>query len=659
MTEFSDDWEEALDYLIDEEELSSEMYESMMELFEDLHSAPVNINSATIEELTKIPFLSESQIEDIHAYIYFNGAMLSLGELQLIGSLDYRTRQLLRHFVYAGEAAEVRDKTTLAEVFRYGRQEIDVKTDIPLYRRDGFRYHSPQELAKYPNRQYLGSPVAHSLRYSFKWHDKLRFGLSADSDAGDPFFHRNSKGYDFYSAYMVLNNIGHLNTLAIGNIKAGFGQGLLINSGFSMGKSMLLNTLDRGLNNIKPHSSTSEYGYFRGVGSVFDIGKKSSVSVLLSNTPIDATLTSDGKISSFKTDGYHRTELEWSKKHNVRESLFLLNYSYHYDAIRIGATWLSNRLNTDIAKSKLDYQQYRPVGDRLSGMSLDYSIGRPKVRFSGECAVSNGDGFATVNSLSLKLMEKYNVRLLYRNYSHKFFSLHSSGFAEGGVTGEEGVYLGVSRSLYGLDLAGYVDFFRFPKPRYGASEASDGLDSRLELSYNLNENNEFDFSVRYKSKQQDCKSTSRLEYKKTCRMRLRWNHSEGSLFEFKTQADFVRMDFPGGPADLGFALSESFTWNPNDRFSLNLSANVFDTDSYSSAISVYEKGLRYSFNYNSIYGEGLRVSAVAKYSITDMISITAKIASSKYFDKDEISSSTQLIDSSHKEDIYLQLHYKF
>jgi hypothetical protein len=659
MSDVSDDWEEALDYLIDEEELSSEMCESQIELFEELHSAPININTATVEDLIKIPFLSESQIEDIHAYIYFNGAMLSLGELQLIGSLDYKTRELLRHFIYVGEAAVIRERTRLSEVLKYGRQEIDVKTDIPLYRRDGFRYHSAEELARYPNRSYLGSPLAHSVRYAFKWHEKLRFGLSADSDAGEPFFHRNSKGYDFYSAYLVLNDMGHLNTLAIGNIKAGFGQGLLINSGFSMGKSMSLASLDRGLNTIKPHSSTSEYGFFRGIGCTYDIGKKSSVSVLLSNTPIDATLTSDGEISSFKKDGYHRTELEWSKKHNIRESLFVLNYSYHYDGIRIGATWLKDRLDKDISKSKLAYQQYRPVGDRLSGMSVDYSIGRPKVRFSGECAFSNGDGFATINSLYLKLKEKYDVRLLYRNYSHKFFSLHSSCFAEGDVTGEEGLYLGVRRSWYSMDVDGYVDFFRFPKPRFGAGEASDGFDSGLQLSYKLNANNEFDFSVRYKSKQQDCKKTSGLEYKKTCRIRLRWNHSMGSFYEFKTQADYVRMDFQGQPTELGFALSESFTWKPQDRFSLSLSANAFDTDSYSSAISVYEKGLRYAFNYSSLYGEGLRVSTVAKYSITDMMSITAKIASSRYFDRSEIGSSTQLIDASHKEDIYLQFHYKF
>lgn len=659
MSDVPDDWEEALDYLTDDEELSSETCESLIELLEELHSSPVNINTATVEDLIKIPFLSESHIEDIHAYIYLNGAMLSLGELQLIGSLDYKTRELLRHFVYVGEAEQVKEKTAMSEVLKYGHQEIDLKTDFPLYRRDGFRYHSAEELARYPNRSYLGSPLAHSVRYGFKWHDNLRFGLSADNDAGEPFFNRNSKGYDFYSLYLVLSDMGRLKTLAIGNIKAGFGQGLLVNSGFAMGKSMSLASLDRGLNSIKPHASTSEYGFFRGIGCTYGIGKKSSVSVLLSNTPIDATLTTEGEISSFKTDGYHRTELEWSKKHNVRESMFVINYSYHYDGIRIGATWLNDRLDKDISESKFEYQKYRPVGDRLSGMSVDYSIGRPKVRFSGECAVSNGDGFATINSLYLKLMEKYDVRLLYRNYGHKYYSLHSSCFAEGDVTGEEGLYIGLSRYWYLIKADGYVDLFRFPKPRFGASEPSNGLDSGLQLSYKYNSNNELGFSVRYKAKQQDCNITSGLEYKMTCRMRLRWCYCMGLFYEFKTQADYVSTYFPGQPTELGFALSESFTWKPHDRFSLSISANVFDTDSYSSAISVYEKGLRYSFNYSSLYGEGLRLSSVAKFSITDMMYVTAKIASSKYFDKKEIGSSTQRIDASHKEDIYLQLHYKF
>ena len=66
-------------------------------MYESMHESPLNINTATREELSQLPFLTFKQIEDIHAYIYMHGPMLSLGELQLTGSLDYETRKMLRH----------------------------------------------------------------------------------------------------------------------------------------------------------------------------------------------------------------------------------------------------------------------------------------------------------------------------------------------------------------------------------------------------------------------------------------------------------------------------------------------------------------------------------------------------------------------------------
>lgn len=66
-------------------------------------------------------------------------------------------------------------------------------------------------------------------------------GLTAEKDAGEPFFTKyNRKGYDSYTGYLFLQNLGRLKTLALGHYRASFGYGLVMNMGFSMGKSMTL-----------------------------------------------------------------------------------------------------------------------------------------------------------------------------------------------------------------------------------------------------------------------------------------------------------------------------------------------------------------------------------------------------------------------------------
>ena len=100
-------YEEFLDEAADDEQsiLREELYEEL----EELHAHPLNINTATREQLSRLPFLTEIQIEHIHAYIYRTKGMRTLGELLLIPQLDANTRTLLRQFIYAGDREETKE----------------------------------------------------------------------------------------------------------------------------------------------------------------------------------------------------------------------------------------------------------------------------------------------------------------------------------------------------------------------------------------------------------------------------------------------------------------------------------------------------------------------------------------------------------------------
>ena len=73
-----------------------------------LHDQPMNINAATREELLRLPFIDEQQVEEIHAYIYLHGPLQTQGELRLVPQLDSRTRRFLSLFVTYGEATALR-----------------------------------------------------------------------------------------------------------------------------------------------------------------------------------------------------------------------------------------------------------------------------------------------------------------------------------------------------------------------------------------------------------------------------------------------------------------------------------------------------------------------------------------------------------------------
>ena len=640
-------WESVLETLLSDEELSSDAIEELSVLYESLHEMPLNINTATREELMQLPFLTDRQVEDIHAYIYMHGPMLTLGELQLTGSLDYNTRQFLSYFVYAGDALQKNERIRLSRVIRQGRNEVVTSAEIPLYKRDGFRYHSAQELERYPNRAYLGNRFSHSLRYSFNWHNRIRFGFSADKDAGEPFLGRNRAGYDFYSPYLYIKDIGMLRELAVGRFKAQFGYGLLLGGGFSVGKNMALTAMSRQSQGLKPHSSTQEYGYLQGAGAAVGHGH-TVLTFLAAMTPLDATLKGDTIISSFKEDGYHRTVLEWSKKHNVKLGTLAANVRYSYRGLRFGGTFLAE-------KTSLPYKGR----EKFTGCSADFGLNRGRYSIAAEFSLMDRKP-AVIAWQTLRPDGDWTLNMVLRHYSPDYQALNTNAMAEGDVCNETGLLTGFTHNRRNLKLSGYADLFMHPEPRYGASESSNGMDLRLEADWKTGRRDALYVTARFKSKQKDCKYTGQLEYCLTGRYRLRWTHNCSWGAELKTQLFYARYDFIAEPISNGFALTQSYSQSLfNEKLELNVTAAAFCTDSYDSRISVYESGLRYSYNFMSLYGKGGRLSATVKFKISRNIQFNVKAGGTYYLDRNEISSAQQRIDSCHKEDISVQFISKF
>lgn len=624
-----DEWESVLETLLSDEELTADALEELSDIYESLHAMPLNINTATRDELSMLPFLTDRQIEDIHAYIYMHGPMLTLGELQLTGSLDYTTRQFLRHFVYAGPVPPEKEKLKLSDVLRNGRSEVTFRMDIPLYLRDGFRKGT-----------YLGGRLSHNLLWSFNWHNRIRFGISADKDAGE-------RGYDFWSPYLFLKDMGALRELALGNFKAQFGQGLLLGGGFSVGKSMALSSMSRQSQGLRPHSSTQEYGYLRGGGAA--VGwSHTTFTLLAAYTPLDATIKGDTVIGSIKEDGYHRTQLELSKKHNASLRTLAANVRYSYRGLKFGVTAMTESLS-------LPYKGR----SRFSGVSADCSLNRSRYSLQAEFSLLDSKP-ALIASQTFRLGSGWSMNAVVRHYSPEYLSLHSNAMSEGGVQNETGLLTGFVHNGHDFKVSGYADLFRHPEPRYGASAPSNGMDLRLEADWRVGRRDALYATARFKAKQKDCKYTGQLEYCLTGRYRLRWTHDCHSGAQLRTQLFYVRYDFIAEPITNGYAITQNYSRSLlKEKLDLNLTAATFYTQSYDCRVSVYESGLRYSYNFISLYGKGGRVAATVKYRIGESMQLNLKAGGTYYLDRDEISSARQRIASNHKEDISLQFIAKF
>ena len=105
-------------------------------------------------------------------------------------------------------------------------------------------------------------------------------------------------------------------------------------------------------------------------------------------------------------------------------------------------------------------------------------------------------------------------------------------------------------------------------------------------------------------------------------------------------------------------VSESAMWQPTKWLKTILNMGYFHTDDYASRLYVYEPNLLYSFTFPTYDGKGMRLCGVAQANITDQFIAVLKIGSTKYFDRKQIASSLQQINSSIKTDLELQIQWK-
>ena len=646
-------WEQWYETIADEEEADPESLDDVYELLNNLANHPININTATREELEALPFLSSCQVMDIMEYLNRYGMMKSKNELNAIESLDFYRRKLLACFITIGEKP-VDKSLHLDDVAKYGESDLVAYASVPTFSRKG------------DSNGYLGYPYKHWLRYSFHYGKRIRFGIVASQDAGEPFMaNKNNLGYDYYSPYLVVNDLGPFETLALGHYKVSTGLGLVVNMGFGFGKMSMLQSIGGKSSSIVcAHSSRSEASYMRGAAATLRLASALRLTAFASCRKADATLNDNGTVATILTSGYHRTPKEMEKKHNTTITDFGVNATFDRNDIHLGATALFTHFDRLLQPdTKALYKQYYPQGHDFLNMSIDYGYRRYPLFVSGETAIDAKGNLATLNALTLSLSRSFNIVLLHRYYSMRYTSIHSYSFSEGGrVQNESGLYAGLEwKPLYGSLVSAYLDYAYFPWPRYQVTQTSsrsiDGFFSSMVklgkwtvvLRYRIrrHQKNTFDKTITTMLKPLVWQTDQRL------RLGTVWDNG---LFRVSSQVDAALSRYDDLSRGVMFSEAVGLTLR---RITFNVGFKYFLTDDYDSRLYSYESGPLYAFSMPSFSGHGIRYSLLVKWKPADNLTFYAKAGVSDYFDRDVIGSDLQQISASSACTLEFQTRWRF
>ena len=661
-------------------------YEDLYETLLQYYQTPVNLNTATREELRSLLLLNENQITTLLNHRQANGDLLSVYELQSIEGYDLRTINRILPFVgvQAGGANSGRG-TLWQRIAREDNNALYLRYERVLQQRQG--YTPPTIYQGQPTTRYLGSPDKMLIRYRVSHTKDFSLGFSMEKDAGEPLTWNPKNGQfgaDYVSAHLLIQERGRLKALALGDYQLQFGQGLLLSSGLGVGKGAeTITTLRRSSVGVRAYSSLLENTFFRGGAATYQVAPTMQATAFVSHKNVDANLQQsrdslaqfDEFTSGLLYTGFHRTASEIANRHQLAETIGggNLGYTSRSGNLAIGATGVFTHYGTPLLKRPEPYNRFEFSGKENLALSLNYSYVWRNLLLFGETARSTGGGLGTVNGLLASLGPTVDAALLVRHYDANFHTLYGNAFSENTRNiNETGVYIGLKvRPVAKWEISAYYDQFRFPWLRYRASAPTDGHDALVRLAYSPTKTSLLYVQLRQRLKPRDLASTDLANLDPTRALPLPgeqlrqsilvyYNTAISTALELRTRMQALRLrDDTGLAWRSGYVLAQDVGYQFNRTLKLTARYSIFDADDYDSRQYVYEQDVLLAVSVPALYGQGTRVYGIAEIRLSRALTLWLRYAETRYRHQDMVGTGLEAIQGSLRGEVKAQLRMKF
>ena len=208
-----------------------------------------------------------------------------------------------------------------------------------------------------------------------------------------------------------------------------------------------------------------------------------------------------------------------------------------------------------------------------------------------------------------------------------------------------------------------TDFFHFPFNTYRSSSPANGFKIRSEIRYTPNDNNMLRLTYKLNNRQEDEKisDTQKILTDNTVQqLQFSYIYSINEYLQLQSRLGYsFSSTYQSNQNNGYFAYIETIYKGKRIPLQVNLRYAYFNTTDYDNHFSIYEYNLPLNYSSAILNGNGHRLYLYIKTKPWKNMELSARYAVYIYEDRDEISSGNDLIASSHKQDIGIQLFVRF
>lgn len=507
-----------------------------------------------------------------------------------------------------------------------------------------------------PSTAYLGNPARLWVRYQLGQKEHWSLQLAGEKDPGEPFAH--DVGFDHWSGHFLWQGKAVIRKIVFGDFHFEHGQGLALwtslrlGSGSAVGQKLLFG---RG---ISPYSGAVETNVLRGIASHLQLNNRHHIDVFISSRKVDASLV-EGKIRSFQTTGYHRTEREMEGRQATRLAHIGSRYTFRHESFRIGL--LLHQMWADHALLQEGFGGQTNVGQRpyVQTASIEFLLPRRANIWFGEAAFRNRSHHVLIGwqwKPASSLQTALTFRHQEKDFFHKMASLVDPSNRNGltrvelaidwqGIPGIQTQYLLNQTQEIGFSSINQLNDHTLSQAIRFTSKIGRSANWELFLRKNKRSNG-YDQETNSSLEKESHQIRFSLNYQATPQWRLGWKL-------VSTGVRSTEIERGAGLAQDVVFTSKSEKWRINFRWL------QFHTDGFDSRLSFYEPDVLGALAFPFFQGNGHRTAVVLRYLLNKDVRIEGKWGHTQYYGAESVGNGNTLSIGPYRNEIKLQLNFSW
>ncbi len=576
---------------------------SLQEAIEYAAHRKIRLGSASAEALRSIPRISEINVQRILDW-RSSGRKIEDPESLLRAGLDEHAVSMLLPFVTFDRPAPRKRPRIRTDLVQRWNRRLDIGKG---YRKDA-------------DSGYLGSPDALQWRIGIRIGEHIATGITLDKDPGEPIrwrLGRRKFGADFAALHLSMDNRGPFERIVAGGYTVQAGEGLAAGQGTAGISSLRTASVDRIL---RPHASSREHAYFRGLAMQSKPLYGVSVTGFVSYLPLDARVDTTLGIWSLTSTGYHRTQTEYERRGQARERTAGGIAVFRQGSAYAGALSLHTLHTLGVSRT-------------MHALSVFGGWAKPRWEGSLEFVPKQGHRSLTV---SFAPIENVSVHFRMRKTTANGLRPHTRiGVNSSGESYRYAEWLAESRIR---PFQAWTATVRVRERKRPLSLLPDARDRFVAGVVEYRRRNWFTLHVRALAQTSEAANrclTDRLllpcstrERRQSLRIQIEYRHS--SSLRSRTRIETVRAEAEEKAA--GVLVYQDFRWKPRPFMQLDMRYALFDAADASARVYMFENDVLYGGGAPSFNGRGRRWYVLTRFEASRRLMVQLKFGATRYED---------------------------